>query len=95
MAFYCSYIKSRLSYGIEVCSSASASLLSTLEVIPNHVFEYCEILGRETLIPNLQLDAVTSSLQAFFHIINLIILKSAGFSFLSWEMPSFVVSYCI
>ena len=75
LTFYCSYIRSRLSYGIEVYSSASASLLSTLEVVQNHALRIVTGLGRGTPIPILQLEAGTCSLQAFFNTRDLIMLR--------------------
>ena len=75
LTFYRSYIRSRLSYGVEVYSSASSSLLSSLEVVQNHALRIVTGLGRGTLISNLQLEAGTSSLQVFFHIRNLILLR--------------------
>ena len=75
LIFYSSYIRSRLAYGIEVYSSASKSLMSTLEVVQNHALRIVTGLGRSTPIINLQLETGIKSLDTFFMTRNLIFLK--------------------
>ena len=75
LIFYNVYIRSRLSYGIEVYSSASKSLMSKLEVIQNHALRTITGLGRSTPIINLQLEAGINSLDWYFRTRNLIFLR--------------------
>ena len=57
LIFYNSYIKSRLTYGVEVFSSSSNTFLSSLEVIQNHALRIITGLNRSTPIVNLQVEA--------------------------------------
>ena len=72
ITFFNAFIKSKISYGLEVYSSASITKLKSLEVIQNSALRIITGLPRPTPIIGLQLE---SSFFSIFATIHLVILK--------------------
>ena len=73
--FYNSYIRSRLSYGLEVFTSASPSTLARLEVIQNHALRIITGLNKSTPISILQVEANLPSLLHYLDLRRITFLK--------------------
>ena len=70
--FYTSYIKSRITYGVQAFSSASQTILSKLEVIQNSAIKIITGLRKSTPIPAIQFE---SSILPMNTIIKIYVIK--------------------
>ena len=69
ITFYNSFIKSKISYGLEVYSSASLSELKSLEVIQNTALRIITGLPRPTPIVGLQIESMFLPISATIHFV--------------------------
>ena len=70
--FYTSYIKSRITYGVQAFSSASQTILSKLEVIQNSAIRIITGLRKSTPIPTIQFE---SSILPMNTVLNMYVIK--------------------